>query len=83
MRGDSIFDHERDRRGEYDGDLAGHKKQNPAAGGLAGFNKDDKKGQSARLTYLANMYFATWALARLAALRCTTPDLIALSIAEA
>ncbi len=32
---------------------------------------------------LASTYLATWALARLAALRCTTPDLIALSIAEA
>ena len=32
---------------------------------------------------LANTYLATWTLARLAALRCTTPDLIALSIAEA
>ena len=32
--------------------------------------------------FLAKTCFATWALARLAALRCTTPDLTALSMAE-
>ena len=59
------------------------KKENPAAGRHAGFYKRGRIGQTARLNYLASMYFATWALARLAALRCTTPDLMALSIAEA
>lgn len=33
--------------------------------------------------FFANTCFATCALARLAALRCTTPDLTALSMAEA
>ncbi len=59
------------------------KNKNPRPEGTRGFKKEEKNGQTARLTYLASMYFATWALARLAALRCTTPDLMALSMAEA
>ena len=58
-------------------------KKTPRPEGTRGFIKKRENGQTARLTYLASMYFATWALARLAALRCTTPDLMALSIAEA
>ncbi len=59
------------------------KNKTPRPEGTRGFIKKRENGQTARLTYLASMYFATWALARLAALRCTTPDLMALSIAEA
>ena len=59
------------------------KNKTPRPEGTRGFIKKRENGQTARFTYLASMYFATWALARLAALRCTTPDLMALSIAEA
>ena len=77
----SIFNQDRDRRGARGG--AGEKNKTPRPEGTRGFIKKRENGQTARLTYLASMYFATWALARLAALRCTTPDLMALSIAEA
>ena len=54
-------------------------KKTPRGRGARGGEKSRAARSAAR--YWAKMYFAAWAFAREAALACTTPDLVALSIA--